>query len=87
MKPNKSKNRLDLKSMSVANGKLWSGDEISLDGKDKQHLSLAQYEEQIGKMNLLDLQHHAVENLVPVKEKRESLIASLIKEFKVRGGL
>jgi hypothetical protein len=80
------KSKLKLNEMSIANGKVWLGDEIDVNHKTKRSLSLASYEEKINKMNLLDLQHHAVENLVPVKEKRESLIASLIKEFKVRGG-
>lgn len=79
--------KLKLNEMSVANGKIWNSDEINLKGRNNHLISLAQYEEKINGMNLFDLQNHAVENLVPVKEKRESLIASLIKEFKIRKGL
>jgi len=77
-----------IKEMSVANGKIWNEDEITVNSKHPFFsLSLAAYEEKIAGMNLFDLQNHAVEVLVPVKDKRELLIKNLITEFKIKKSL
>lgn len=77
--------KLKLNEMSIANGKVWDQGEIELQGKNiYSSLSLAEYEEKLNNMDMFDLQIHAVNSLVPVKEKRETLISNLIKEFKLR---
>lgn len=80
--------RKKINEMSIANGKIWNQDEIPLrDNHPYSSLSLAQYQEKINKMNLFDLQNHAVEVLVPIKDKRDLLIKNLITEFKLRKSL
>lgn len=79
--------KLNLEGMSLANGKIW--DEKNLNTKlghaqPYKEMSPAEYEEKIKLMDTFDLQTHASQVLVPLKNNRELLIANLIKEFNIR---
>lgn len=73
----------NLKEMSIANGKIWQDDQ-SITKHPYLSLGAEGYESKIRAMNLLDLQTHASSILVPIKDNRESLIKTLLKEFKIR---
>lgn len=80
--------RKKLDFSNISNGKIWD-DNNNLEQKlgyshPYQKLSLDDYEKEVRAMTTLDLQTHACEVLVPVKNNRELLIANLIKEFKIR---
>lgn len=77
----------NLKEMNIANGKLWNHQEIGRAGSiGEKYISLAaeDYEAKIRNMNLFDLQTHAAQVLVPIKENKEVLIKNLLQEFNIR---
>lgn len=77
----------NLKEMSIANGKLWNHEELSrakVGGEKYLSLAATDYENKIKNMNLLDLQLHASQILVPIKDNREVLIKNLLQEFNIR---
>lgn len=76
--------RKNLSEMSIANGKVWDGNELesSNSHKYKKDISLADYIQEINQMNKLDLDEHATSVYVMPRENRQSLIDQLIREFK-----
>ncbi len=76
--------KINLKELSVANGKIWDK-EVSLAGTNPYgNVSFAEYQDKISKMPDFDLQKHAIELLIPIKGGRESIIKNLLKEYKFR---
>lgn len=73
--------------MSIANGKIWDGKNLNKKlGIEHPYsdLSLSEYKSKIEGMAIFDLQQHASQVLVPLKNNRDSQIASLVKEFEIR---
>lgn len=75
--------RKNLSEMSVANGKVWDGNELNLFNLKKYDCSTAaEYEVKIRNMNKFDLDQHATSVCVLPRENKEGLIEQLLKEFK-----
>ena len=84
--PKKSK----LKDMKSTDGKLWGtgkksvGKIISEQDNFYTVKSAEQYESELKKMNLLDLQAHASSVYVTPRDNRDSLIRQLVSEFQIK---